>query len=48
MPSVQNDLFWSLLLYLPYHITYEAETLPVHSSVPVNNKETIKQILIND
>jgi len=28
-------------------ITYEAETLPVHSSVPANNKETIKQILID-
>jgi len=30
---------WYLLLYL---ITYEAETFPVHSSIPANNKETIK------
>jgi len=33
---------WSLLLYLPYYITYKAETLPVYSSVSANNKETIK------
>jgi len=35
------------VLDLPCYITYEGDTLPVHSSVPANNKETIKQILIN-
>jgi len=38
---------WSLLLHLPYHITYEAKTLPVHSSAPANNNKAIKWILLN-
>jgi len=31
-----------ILIYLHIMIFYEAKTLPVHSSVPANNKETIK------
>jgi len=42
-------IYSHVLLYLPYHyfITNEAETVPVHSSVPANNEETTKRILIN-
>jgi len=44
MPSVRTDLFTRPDLYC---VTYEGEALLVHSSVPANNNETIKRILIN-
>jgi len=38
------DLYYCIS---PYYVTYKAETLLVHSSVPATNKEIIKRSLIN-
>jgi len=35
----------ALLLYLPYHITYEAKTLPLHSSVPAKQQRNYRMNL---